>query len=346
MTKNRTRMSDIAALAGVSTATVSRVINGTGQVSGETRHRVLVAIDSLGYERPSTDHPSGATLIGIVVPELINPVFASFAHALQLEIARAGGLPLLCTQTPGGTSEADYLHALLERGINGMVFVSGRHADHRGDLVRYAELRDRSIPFVTVNGAREGVDAPDFSTGDALGIHDAVHHLVALGHSRIALLGGQSHIIPAERKVNAFRHVMAEALGDDQPIIVETFYTYEAAAAAMKTLISQGVTAVVCGSDIQALGAVRTAHLLGLSVPEDISVIGFDDTMLMAHVNPALTTVHQPVQAITAAAVQTLFTMLREGTWHTGHFEYTPHLIVRSSTGSAPTTPLKDSPTF
>ncbi|QWW19016.1 LacI family DNA-binding transcriptional regulator [Schaalia sp. 19OD2882] len=336
MTKNRTRMTDIAAHAGVSMATVSRVINGTGQVSEDTRHRVLVAIDSLGYERPTLERPGGTRTIGLVVPELVNPIFASFSHALQIKIARAGGLPLVCTQTPSGTSEAEYVNALVGYGVSGFVFVSGRHADHLGDTYRYVELRERGIPFVTINGARQGIEAPDFSTGDALGIRTAVEHLVALGHTRISLLGGKSHIVPAERKVKAFTEVMRDLLGQAHPSIVETFYTYEAAAAAMKTLVTQGTTAVVCGSDLQALGAIRTLHALGLDIPGDVSVVGFDDTRLMAHVFPALTTVRQPVQAITSAAAQTLFAMIDEGQWREGHFEYTPDLVVRRSTGPAP----------
>ncbi len=335
MTKNRTRMTDIATLAGVSTATVSRVINNTGQVSDDTRHRVLTAIDSLGYERPATDRALATPTVGIVVPELTNPIFAAFAHAIQMEITRSGALPLICTQTPGGTSEEDYVRHLVERGVSGIVFVSGRHADHRGEITRYRHLADRRIPFVTINGPREGVPAADFSTADAMGIRSAVLHLADLGHTHIALLGGQSHIVPAARKVAAFKQVMYERLGQTAPMVVETFYTYEAAAAAAKTLVPQGITGIICGSDLQALGAVRTVNAMGLSVPEDVSVIGFDDTMLMGHVDPALTTVRQPVQAITTAAVRTLVEALETGVCHQGSFEYTPDLVVRASTAPA-----------
>ena len=280
MTKNRTSMADIAVHAGVSTATVSRVFNGVGQVSDETRRKVLTAIDELGYDRPTPERTPDTPTIGVIVPELTNPIFAAFAHHLQEEVARAGGIAMIRSQTPGATSEFDHLSSLLEHRVSGLIFVSGRHADLLADLGPYHEVVARSIPLVTINGARAEIPAPDFSTDDTLGIRAAVTHLHELGHSRIALLTGRTHIVPALRKAEAFTQVMEELVGDRSPIIEETFYTYEAAAAHTNGLIERGVTAIVTGSDLQALGAIRTITSLGLSVPEDISVIGFDDSSL------------------------------------------------------------------
>ena len=115
--------------------------------------------------------------------------------------------------------------------MSGLIFVSGRHADLLADLGPYFNVTQHSIPFVTINGARPEIPAPDFSTDDALGIRAAVTHLHELGHTRIALLGGRTHIVPALRKAEAFTQIMGELIGDHAPIIEETFYTYEAAAA-------------------------------------------------------------------------------------------------------------------
>ena len=134
MTKNRTSMADIAAHAGVSTATVSRVFNGVGQVSADTRRKVLTAIDELGYDRPSPERTPDTPTIGIVLPELTNPIFASFAHHLQEEVSRAGGIAMIRSQTPGATSEFDHLSSLIEHRASGLIFVSGRHADLLADL--------------------------------------------------------------------------------------------------------------------------------------------------------------------------------------------------------------------
>ena len=337
MTKNRTSMADIAVHAGVSTATVSRVFNGVGQVSDETRRKVLTAIDELGYDRPAPERTPDTPTIGVIVPELTNPIFAAFAHHLQEEVARAGGIAMIRSQTPGATSEFDHLSSLLEHRASGLIFVSGRHADLLADLGPYHEVVARSIPLVTINGARAEIPAPDFSTDDTLGIRAAVTHLHELGHSRIALLTGRTHIVPALRKAEAFTQVMEELVGDRSPIIEETFYTYEAAAAHTNGLIERGVTAIVTGSDLQALGAIRTITSLGLSVPEDISVIGFDDSFLMSHLSPGLTTVHQPVPAIVAAAVRNLFEALATPDYTPEHADYvfSPDLVVRATTARA-----------
>ena len=340
MPKHRTRMTDIAEHAQVSTATVSRVINGTGPVSAETRHRVLTAIDSLGYERPLPERSSSTPCIGIIIPELTNPIFAAYAHAIQAEVSRTGAIPLICSQTPGSTSEGDYVQTLLSHGCSGLIFVSGRHADFRGDMSRYHHLRERRIPFVTINGSREEIESADFSAADQIGISIAVRHLRELGHTRIALLSGRTHIVPASRKVDAFKTVMAQEFGIDKPRIVETFYTYEAAAAATHGLLDEGMTALVTGSDMQALGAIRAAKSRGMRVPDDLSVVGFDDSQLMAHLDPPLTTIRQPVDAITTAAVRTLFEAIKNPDMPatSGAFLYTPDLVVRGSTGRAPST--------
>lgn len=337
MTKNRTSMADIAVHAGVSTATVSRVFNGVGQVSDETRRKVLTAIDELGYDRPTPERTPDTPTIGVIVPELTNPIFAAFAHHLQEEVARAGGIAMIRSQTPGATSEFDHLSSLLEHRASGLIFVSGRHADLLADLGPYHEVVARSIPLVTINGTRAEIPAPDFSTDDTLGIRAAITHLHELGHSRIALLTGRTHIVPALRKAEAFTQVMEELVGDHSPIIEETFYTYEAAAAHTNGLIERGVTAIVTGSDLQALGAIRTITSLGLSVPEDISVIGFDDSFLMSHLSPGLTTVHQPVPAIVAAAVRNLFEALATPDYTPEHADYvfSPDLVVRATTARA-----------
>ncbi len=333
MSKQRTRMTDIAARAQVSTATVSRVFNGVGQVSEATRAKVLTAIDELGYERPVLEPTSRLPNVGVILPELTNPIFAAFAHNLQNAIAASGGVAMLRSQTPGATSELDHLESLIAHDVDGIIFVSGRHADYLGDLNRYQDLTDRRIPFVTINGARPEIAAPDFSTGDAAGIRAAVGHLAQLGHRNIALLTGRSHAVPSARKLAAFREIMSELFDVEDPLTAETFYTYEAAAAATGPLIRAGATAVVCGSDMQALGVIRALRDAGLSVPDDVSVVGYDDTFLMSHTDPALTTVRQPVNAITNAAVQTLFDAIGSArTLVHEDYVYNPDLVVRSST--------------
>ena len=125
------RLADIAAQAGVSEATVSRVLNGKPGVSVRTRHSVLTALDLLGYERPVRLRVRSAGLIGLITPELSNPIFPAFAQVVERVLTRRGYTPVLCTQSPGGSTEDELTEILVDRGVNGIVYVSGLHADTR-----------------------------------------------------------------------------------------------------------------------------------------------------------------------------------------------------------------------
>ena len=148
----RARLSDIAQQAEVSEATVSRVLNDRPGVSPETRQAVLTALDVLGYERPATLRKRSAGLVGLVVPELDNPIFPAFAQVIESTLAQQGYTPVLCTQTPGGVTEDEYVEMLLDRQVAGIVFVSGLHADTTADPDRYRRLLARPLPIVLVNG--------------------------------------------------------------------------------------------------------------------------------------------------------------------------------------------------
>ena len=152
----KARLADIAAHADVSEATVSRVLNGKPGVAESTRQAVLTALDVLGYDRPSRLRRKSAGLVGLIVPELTNPIFPTFAQIIETALARHGYTPVLCTQTPGGVHEDDYVQMLLDRGVAGIIYVSGQHADTTTDAERYVTLRERGLPIVLVNGYHRG----------------------------------------------------------------------------------------------------------------------------------------------------------------------------------------------
>ena len=162
----KARLSDIAQHADVSEATVSRVLNGKPGVAEATRQAVLTSLDVLGYDRPSRLRRKSAGLVGLVTPELTNPIFPAFAQVIETALARSGYTPVLCTQTPGGVHEDDYVQMLLDRSVAGIIYVSGLHANTTTDPNRYVTLRDRGLPIVLVNGYIDGVDAPFISNDD------------------------------------------------------------------------------------------------------------------------------------------------------------------------------------
>ena len=329
---SRIRLSDLAEQAGVSTATVSRVLNGKAAVADETRQAVLRAIDLLGYERPEKLRPKSGGLIGLIVPELTNPIFPQFVQHLSTAMLQRGYTPLLGTQFAAGSTEDSLVEAILRQGVSGFVFVSGLHADLTADPKRYYDLVDQGIPFVTINGANEQINAPDFSTNDRDAIAQAMRHLVRLGHKRIAFTTGPLRFSPAKAKFETYLECMEEMVPGVDPIYSETLYTVEGGQSAAKTVLDEGATAIICSSDVMALGTVRYAIDRGQDVPTDVSVIGFDDSMVMPFLSPALTTVRQPVEVISDAAVTTLTSHIQQNKNQISSTTFRPELIVRETT--------------
>lgn len=331
----KARLSDIAAQAGVSEATVSRVLNGKAGVADATRNAVLTALDLLGGERPARLRQRRLGLIGLIIPELENPVFPMFAQVIERELTQAGYTTVLCTQWPGGTTEDDYVELLLDRAISGIIFVSGLHADSAADHGRYGKLVAQRLPIVMVNGAAPDVDAPFISSDDAVAAELAVAHLASLGHRRIGLAVGPDRFVPARRKALGFTRAMAQ-LGEAEPRVVHSLYSVEGGHAAAGQLLDAGITGIVCGSDLMALGTVRAVRQRGLRVPDQVSVVGYDDSPLIAFTDPPLTTVRQPVAAMGRAAVTALLDEIGGVPVPRTEFLFRPELVVRSSTGPVP----------
>ncbi|HWJ67619.1 MAG TPA: LacI family DNA-binding transcriptional regulator [Nocardioides sp.] len=333
-------LADIAGEAGVSEATVSRVLNDKPGVSEAARQSVLTAMDVLGYERPSKLRRRSGGLVGLVVPELDNPIFPAFAQVIEDALARRRYTPVLCTQSPGGISEDEYVESLLDHGVAGIIFVSGRHADTSADHERYRALVERGMPVAFVNGYADDIDAPFLSTDDASAMELAVAHLVQLGHRRIGLATGPRRFVPSRRKRAGFLAAAQRLLGiseeEASTWVEEGLFSVEGGAASARSLIERGATGIVCASDLMAIGAVRGTRDAGLSVPEDVSVVGFDDSILIGFLDPPLTTVRQPVQAMCSAAVAAVADAIVGEPIPPKEYMFKPELVVRRSTAAAP----------
>jgi DNA-binding LacI/PurR family transcriptional regulator len=335
----KTRLADIAAQAGVSSATVSRVLNGKSGVAEETRRLVLTALEVLGYENRSRRGRS-AGLVGLITPELENPIFPAFAQVIESGLAQHGYTPVLCTQTRGGISEDDYVEMLVGRGVAGIIFVSGLHANTLTSPARYLALIEQRLPVVFVNGYVEGIPAPFISDDDAAAMELAVGHLVQLGHRRIGLAVGPARYVPVIRKRRGFVEALASALDvsadDAEDWVAHSLFTVEGGQAAALRLIEAGCTAIVCGSDLMALGAIRAIRSHGQRVPQDVSVVGYDDSPLIGFTDPPLTTVRQSVLAMGNAAVQALLDEIAGVSSPHAEYVFRPELVVRGSTAAAP----------
>jgi DNA-binding LacI/PurR family transcriptional regulator len=328
------RLAEVARKVGVSEATVSRVLNGKPGVAEPTRQAVLTALDVLGYERPSKLRGERARLVGLVLPELQNPIFPAFAEVMGVALAQRGFTPVLCTQTAGGVSEADYVELLLQQQVSGVVFAGGLYAQEDAPHGHYARLAERGLPTVLVNAAIDGLGFPTVSCDDAVAVEQAMGHLLSLGHTRIGILAGPADHVPSRRKVAAAVAMAARSgiqLGPAR--IARAWYSIEAAQAGASRLIEEGVTGIVCASDLMALGAIRAAKRSGRSVPGDVSIIGFDDSFLMNCTEPPLTTVRQPIEPMCRMVIELLGRQVAGAPIQHDELLFEPELVVRASTG-------------
>ena len=330
------RLAEVAKRVGVSEATVSRVLNGKPGVSDTTRQAVLTALDVLGYERPTQLRGVRARLVGMVMPELQNPIFPALAEVVGGALVQLGFTPVLCTRTAGGLTEAEYVTMLLDQQVSGVVFCGGLSAEE------HAALLERRVPVVLLNAAVDFAAArtgsalgfPQVSTDDAAAVQQAYGHLASLGHRRIGLMVGPADHTPSRRKAATFRALTggaAGAAGGAHPI-GHALFSFEGGQAVAGELINAGATALICGSDVLALGAVRAARRAGLKVPAELSVVGFDDSAFMNYTDPPLTTLRQPIEAMSRAAVTLLANQISGNNPTPKELLHEPELVVRGST--------------
>lgn len=327
------RLAEVARKVGVSEATVSRVLNEKPGVSDGTRQAVLTALDVLGYERPTKLRGERARLVGLVLPELQNPIFPALAEIVGGGLTQNGYTPLLCTQNAGGVTESDYVDLLLAQQVSGVIFLGGNYTQADAPHEHYNRLRKVNLPTVMVNARIEGLSFPTVSTDDAAAAEQAVLHVHQLGHRKIGMLLGPSDHIPSRRKLDAARPLLKKLgspLADD--MVVRGLYSLESGQAGARRLIEAGATAIVCASDPIALGAVRAARRAGLRVPADISVVGFDDSALMSCTEPPLTTVRQPIEAMGRTVIELLLSQIAGTSENGGELLFEPELVLRSST--------------
>ncbi|HWK92458.1 MAG TPA: LacI family DNA-binding transcriptional regulator [Luteimicrobium sp.] len=331
------RLSDVAKKVGVSEATVSRVLNDKPGVSQATRDAVLTALDVLGYERPTKLRGERGRLVGLVLPELVNPIFPALAEVIGGALAQQGFTPVLCTRTAGGITEAEYIDLLLGQHVSGVIFAGGLFAERDADHAHYHRLEKIGLPVVLVNGAIESLHFPRVSCDEIVAMQQALGHVLSLGHERVGLLLGPDDHIPSERKLAAAEQLARRAgVTIDPALVAHSQYALEAGQASTNRLLDAGATAIVCASDPLALGAIRAVRRAGLEVPRDVSVVGYDDSALMNSTDPALTTVRQPIEPMGRAAVDLLARQISGIEVPADELLFEPELVVRASTAAAP----------
>ena len=333
---------DVARAAGVSTATVSRALNKPESVREALRSRVMQAITALGY----VPHAGARALklqrsgtVGAVFPTIDNAIFAKAIDALQQRLADASLQLLIATSGYDPETESRQALNLVTRGADALVLVG---AGQSPELLH--RLRQRELPTVhtMVYPPPPGLVCVGFDNARAMG--QAVRYLLDLGHRRIAMLAGVSaNNDRAAARIEGVRAALKKARLPLRPQhLVERPYGLAEARDGLRVLMATepAPTAIVCGNDVLALGALLEAQKLGIHVPQALSIIGFDDLEMARHVSPALTTLHVPTQQLWHAVADRVIAALEQAPVPAAT-EVEVELVVRESTGPAPAGALK-----
>lgn len=342
-------ISDVALAAGVSKATVSRVLNGL-PVRRETHDKVQRAMDKLGY------HPNaqarGLTLkrtntVGVLVPEFDSPFYGPILDGVHSALAKSGYQMLVSCVGQNITRKVTYVQLLRERKIDGALILTPREVD----VEPIRALADDRFPVVLIDGM---IDAPVSSVviDNFDGSVQATRHLISLGHSRIAILSGPADLPESHDRVRGYTRAIQEA-GLEPDVLYAAGYSAECGAAIASQLlaarsgssaspVAQGSilairpklpTALFCASDNMAIGVMRVLYDAGIRVPEDVSIVGFDDVRDASLIRPGLTTVRQPTQEMGAAGAAKLLRLISGEEMGVMKLVLRTDLVVRQSSG-------------
>jgi LacI family transcriptional regulator len=333
-------LEEIAELAGVSRSTVSRVINDRPNVRDQVRERVQQVIHDTGYQ-PHAAARSLVTrrtqIIAVVIPEAVTTLFKDPFFALLLfgvtETCNAHKYHLMLSLFNGPVDQEELYRRVVGGGhLDGVLVASA----HLNDSL-FSKLLQDAVPFVVV-GRHPDERINWIDVDNVGGARMAVEHLIRLGHTRIATITGPLSMAHAVDRLAGYRHALeAHQLAVDERLIVEGDYTEPSGSLGAQRLLSAAPTAIFVASDVMAVGALKALREAGLRVPQDVALVGFDDVPIAAAIEPALTTVHQPIEHLGSMAVDLLLNLLAnppQGQAPAQRIVLPTHLLVRDSCGA------------
>jgi LacI family transcriptional regulator len=325
---------DIATEAGVSTATVSHVINKTRFVSDVVRARVLKAIELHNYypNAHARSLASGSSrILGLVISDIANPFFPELVKSIETAAYEHGYDVILSNTNYDAERASHYVRRFIERKVAGVALMTSEM-----DKSLIEELARREVPVVFLDSGETGLHMSNLRVNYAEGIKQAILHLVELGHQNFAFICGLPHLRSAKRRLEAFLQTMREVLPKAKTQIYQGDFKIEGGRrAAAELLDGELPTAVIAANDLMAFGAISEFHRAGLNVPRDVSVVGFDNIAFSSLIDPALTTVNLPLNELGRFAVEALMTTLSNPTQHGVEIEISTALLIRNSTAAA-----------
>ncbi len=322
---------DVARNAGVSTATVSRVLSGRDRVSAEMRERVLGTVRRLDY-RPNALAKSlrvaATRTLGLVISNVKNPFFTDVARAVEDAAGEKGYSVILGNADEDPEKERLYLDALLQRRVDGLIV-----SPARAESQLLSEVASSEIPLVFVDRSIEGLEVPVVRADGRRAVENLVDYLVGLGHERLAIISGPPEVVSGGERLAAFLSGMeAAGLPVGEEYVRFGNFRRESGAAAMDELLRlpDPPTAVFAANNLMALGALQSVKRAGLKIPEDVSLASFDDVSWFELLEPPVTAIVQPTRELGAVAIRTLLEMIEEGR-RPGSHVVPAELLIRQS---------------
>lgn len=327
---------DVAKVAKVSIATVSKVINQTGSISEKTRNRVLKVMEDLNY-KPSVVASAltgkRTNTVGLLIPDLANPFFAEIARSVEDRGHEAGFNLMICSTDNDPDKESEYISLMRRKSVDGIILASGLISD-----TAVKQLIDHQIPVAVIARDLPVLAVNAVLVDDFAGGYMAASHLLSLGHRRIGVVAEDLRLLSSQERVRGYRHALEEAgvAIDDGLVRVSDFTIEGGRRAALELLqLPDRPTALFACNDLLAIGAMRAAKELGLAIPEDLSVVGFDNTILAEIVDPGLTTVAQPIVNMGRQVVDLLIEEMQGEEKPARRVVLLPRLVERNSTAPA-----------
>jgi DNA-binding LacI/PurR family transcriptional regulator len=329
------RIKDVAREAEVSTATVSHVINNTRFVSEEVRARVLEAIERCDYY-PNAQARSLASgrshTLGLVVSDIMNPFFPELVKSIEMAAFERGYDLVLANTNYDAERTSNYVRRIIERKVDGVALMTSEL-----DTALIDELARKDVCVVFLDLGSAGEHMSNLAVNYAVGIEEAIQHLVSLGHERIAYISGPTRLRSAAKRLEAFRACVMEMLPDTHPVIYEGDFKIEGGRRAAYEMIERDglPTAVVAANDLTALGAMQEFRAAGLKIPHDVSIVGFDDIAFASLTDPPLTTICLPRTELGRRAVEALMTTIEHPSRQGVEIQIPTYLVMRGSTAPA-----------
>jgi len=320
---------EVAKVAKVSTATVSMVINEKADhITQKTKDKVFDAVEKLDY-KPNYAARSLVTaqsyMIGLLLPDITNPFFAELAKGLEICLNEAGYITFLCNSRNHSKQESRYIEAFIARSVDGMIICGLT----KGNEEKLALLRKRNIPYLNLD-SRFIKNKYSIEINDEEGGKMAARHLLELNHEIFAFIGSKSKFSNIWNRYKGFSEVVIEA--SKKVLLFETSLTKEGGKQIADELFKSEATAVFCGNDLIAVGVYEQARKRGIKIPQQLSIIGFDDISFADILVPKLTTIRQPLEDVSSMAVKQLLKMIKDSEYEFISEVLPVELIVRQST--------------